>query len=450
LNRWLVLTEGKSVGLFDPLDLVRPPFMLRDGAWTVAERWIELLQPTVVVAAVRPWLAAAVAEATAWHLNRVPAGDTPDDVWILNGLVNPAEDPRWNNLSLPPLFTWSEGETQVMRLPSTAFAGVLPGLRPWIESGAQSAIPVSPVPPTASLPLQAPSGPWHLVNGLNKRLLFDWQLWNRSALRRVSAEHDPEAEGRLGIVVLGEESVWRGRDVLLHPHVVIDARSGPVWLDDGVEIESFARIDGPAYIGAGTSLLGGKLTGGGVLGPGCKIGGEWEAAIAQGFANKAHAGFFGHGILGEWVNLGAMTTNSDLKNTYGTVRVERQGIGVETGLMKVGSYLADHTKTGIGTLIPTGAAWGVGVNLFGGGLGPKSIPSFIWGDPGALTEHHLDRMLTTADVAVSRRAGMLERIGRPAKLTEPQSQVLRTVFERTARMRADFLSRRSSGHSTRG
>ncbi|MEW5700866.1 MAG: hypothetical protein AB1792_01365 [Candidatus Zixiibacteriota bacterium] len=448
MNRWLIVTEGGGAGRFDPLDLVRPGFLLRDGAFTVAQRWMELLRPAAVSVSVRPWLAASVAEETGWDVNRLPAGPLPDDLWVFSGVSVPVDDPRWADLSFPPRFVWDEGGAVAMRFPAASVADVLARLRPWIESGAQSAAPIAIRESSGTLPLYAPAGLWHLISELPTRLAFDWQLWNR--WQRPSATgYDPELESRQGSVVLGRESVWRGRDVVLHPHVVIDARTGPVWLDDGVVIESFTRLDGPAYVGRGTSLLGGKLTGGCALGPGCKIGGEWEASIAQGFVNKAHAGFFGHGYLGEWVNLGAMTTNSDLKNTYGSVRIARGDETVDTGLMKVGSYLADHTKTGIGTLIPTGATWGAGVNLFGGGLGPKSLPSFVWGEPTALAEHDLAKMLKTAGVAVFRRAAVLERVGRPTKLTAAQAEALRAVYARTAGERGEFLSqwraRRSAG-----
>ncbi len=156
--------------------------------------------------------------------------------------------------------------------------------------------------------------------------------------------------------------------------------------------------------------------------------------------NKAHAGFFGHGILGEWVNLGAMTTNSDLKNNYGTVRVKRGDADAETGLIKVGSFIADHSKTGIGTLIPTGATWGVGVNYFGGNMAPKHLPSFVWGDGNTLVEHRIDKMLATANAALKRRSSVLTQLGRSEQLSEGEISILQSIFNNSAQSRSAIIT----------
>ena len=101
--------------------------------------------------------------------------------------------------------------------------------------------------------------------------------------------------------------------------VVIDAEHGPVYLDEGAEIHPFTRIEGPCYVGKKSILLGAKCREGNSIGPFCRIGGEVEESIIQGYSNKYHDGFLGHAYVGEWVNLGALTTNSDLKNDYSTV-----------------------------------------------------------------------------------------------------------------------------------
>jgi UDP-N-acetylglucosamine diphosphorylase/glucosamine-1-phosphate N-acetyltransferase len=288
------------------------------------------------------------------------------------------------------------------------------------------------------MPFRALDGLWNLIEHLSEQLAFDAALWRRMhkyPLRRI---HAPAK----GVHVVGDAKALQiGRNVRIFPQNVLNTETGPIILDDDVTLEPFNRIDGPAYVGKGTSLLGGKFTSGTAIGPGCKIGGEWEASIAQGFVNKAHAGFFGHGMLGEWVNLGAMTTNSDLKNNYGTVRVNRAGAETETGLIKVGSFVADHCKTGIGTLIPTGATWGAGVNYFGGDLAPKNIPAFVWGAQGKLVEHKLEKMTATANAAMKRRSGILKNLGRHDHLSDAETALLAQLFAETAGARADFLRR---------
>jgi len=139
---------------------------------------------------------------------------------------------------------------------------------------------------------------------------------------------------------------------------VLDAGNGPIVVERDALIEPHSFIAGPCWIGAGTHVLGGKLGGGVSLGPVCRVAGEVEESIFQGFANKRHHGFVGHSIVGAWANLGALTTTSDLKNNYGPVRVSIGGKVHDTGESKVGAFLGDHVKTAIGTLLTTGAVAG--------------------------------------------------------------------------------------------
>jgi hypothetical protein len=133
-----------------------------------------------------------------------------------------------------------------------------------------------------------------------------------------------------------------------------------------------------------------------------------ESSVWQGYANKRHHGFVGHSVIGEWVNLGALTTTSDLKNNYGDVRVWIDGHEVDSHSPKVGAFVGAHVMTGIGSLLPTGAAIGVAANLFGGGrFAPKQVPAFAWWDGERMHEHELERCLATARVAASRRGRTL-------------------------------------------
>lgn len=412
MKRWLILAEGESAGQFDPLDQTRPCFGIRDGAFTNAERWITLLKPVAVTVEIRESVATVAREL----FTRLADG-RPDEIWTIEGMVQPRSDPMWQRTSIAD-FEWTSRRCRVTKVSSK---------------------PQSKTPTPQALPLRALDGPWNIIEHLVEQLAFDFALWKRRYGASIRKPHAPSK----GVFVIGDpKSLWVGRSAKIHPQNVLNTETGPIILDQDVVLEPFNRIDGPAYIGSGTSLLGGKFTGGTALGPGCKIGGEWEASIAQGFVNKAHAGFFGHGILGEWVNLGAMTTNSDLKNNYGTVRVNRSGGDVETGLIKVGSFFADHCKTGIGTLIPTGATWGVGVNYFGGDLAPKSLPPFVWGDRNNLAEHRLEQMTKTANVAMKRRAETLEHLGRRDHLSDSERSLLTELFSASKSIREEFLKQR--------
>jgi hypothetical protein len=141
---------------------------------------------------------------------------------------------------------------------------------------------------------------------------------------------------------------------------------------------TFTRLVGPLAVARDTRIAGGKV-GGSAIGPRCVVHGEVAASVFLGYSNKAHDGFLGHSVLGRWVNLGASTITSNLKNTYGPIRLTLHGVRHETGLMFLGSLFGDHVKTAIGTMLPTGCVVGTGANLFGTKRPPAEVPAFAWG-----------------------------------------------------------------------
>ncbi|HEX6559518.1 MAG TPA: putative sugar nucleotidyl transferase [Longimicrobiales bacterium] len=217
--------------------------------------------------------------------------------------------------------------------------------------------------------------------------------------------------------VMGKYPLICGDDVIVEPGVVFEVSGGPVWLDDGVRVQAGSRVVGPMYVGKDTTLLGGSYTHCSI-GPKCKVHGEIEASVVLGYSNKSHDGFLGHAYVGKWVNLGALTTNSDLKNNYSTVRVHTPHGTVDTGQIKFGSLIGDHVKTAIGTLLNTGTVIGPGANVFGG-MPPKHVPPFHWGDG----EYELDKFLETAQRVMQRREvalsaaqrGLLTRVYQDAR-----------------------------------
>lgn len=222
------------------------------------------------------------------------------------------------------------------------------------------------------------------------------------------------------VSAIGKPLLALGRNVRFEPGVVLDFSEGPIWLDDDVVVRAFTRLAGPAYVGKQSTLLGGPYTGVSI-GPVCKVHGEMEATVVLGYSNKAHDGFLGHAYLGRWVNLGAMTTNSDLKNNYGPVRLWTPDGEVDTREMKIGCFLGDHVKTGIGALLNTGTVVGPGSNLFGTDQPPKYVPAFSWGSGDQLVEYRFDKFIATAQTAMSRRN---------VQLSEKQRELLRVAWER--------------------
>jgi carbonic anhydrase/acetyltransferase-like protein (isoleucine patch superfamily) len=249
-----------------------------------------------------------------------------------------------------------------------------------------------------------------LADHPGKKIGYLWDLI-------VGLKDDLEEDLRvLGARVLGE----------IHPSAVLYAKENML-IEEGVEVEAGAVLDarsGPIYIGKGTvirphSYLRGPLS----IGPQCRIGGEVTHSIFLGYANKAHYGFIGHSYIGEWVNLGAGTTNSNLKNNYGTVKVQVNGKLIDSGQQFLGCFIGDYAKTGIGTLINTGTVIGLGANVLGGKLTPKYIPDFQWDEK---TKYRLDDFLKAA-------AAMMGRRGR--KLSGEETARLEKVFRSTVKRR---------------
>lgn len=200
-------------------------------------------------------------------------------------------------------------------------------------------------------------------------------------------------------------NLWIAPSARIEPMVVADTTLGPVVIDEDAVITAFSRLEGPCYIGPKSQIYGAKIRAGTSIGPQCRVGGEVEASILHGYSNKYHDGFLGHSYVGEWGNLGAGTHNSDLRNDYGEVTVTVAGVPVPTGMSKVGCFLGDHTKTGLGTLFNTGTSVGAFCNLLPAGrFAPKYVPSFTSWWNGSLREAFtLEQLLTTAEIAMNRR-----------------------------------------------
>jgi len=213
-----------------------------------------------------------------------------------------------------------------------------------------------------------------------------------------------------GAHLIKPESVHVARGARVMAGAVLNAEGGPVVIRENALIEPLATIEGPAAVGESAIVrAGAKIRAGTSIGPVCRVGGEVAETVFQGYANKQHDGFLGHSFVGEWVNLGANTNNSDLKNTYTPVRTYRSARdflekkGEDSGQLLLGLQLADFTKTGISTSFTTGALVGIGCNLYGTELMPAYVSSFVWGSSGAFQEHRIDPMVATAARAMERR-----------------------------------------------
>ena len=239
------------------------------------------------------------------------------------------------------------------------------------------------VPSGATWSGPSEDGPAQSVRGISLRQSSDLitaleQLLPADCLGFAAAEADPVPAGSL---VLGDAALVLCRGAAVEPGVVFDTRGGAIVLEHGVEVRHGTRLEGPLYAGERTRLLGGHLRAS-VFGPRCSVKGEVSTTLMLGYANKSHDGFVGHSVVGHWVNLGAGTTTSNLKNTYGDISLDIAGVRLTTGRQFLGSLIGDHAKIAIGTMLPTGAVIGAGANLFGSTAAPKYLPAMAWGASG--------------------------------------------------------------------
>lgn len=262
--------------------------------------------------------------------------------------------------------------------------------------------------------------PWELIQRNGEELRNDFRILrkNQSAAKKKIRKYP-------GVYLLNEEHVFIGENTVIKPGVVIDAEEGPVYIGKNVTIMPFSSIEGPACIGDHSVVkTGAKIYHDTSIGPVCKVGGEIEASIIHGYSNKQHDGFLGHSYLGAWVNCGAGTVTSDLKNNYGSVKVYVNGEPIDSGMQFVGVTIGDHSKTAVNSTFNTGTVIGVSSNIFGTGFPPKYVPSFSWGAAGeTFTTYNAEKA-----IGVARKVMIRRRIA----LTDAEEILFRTIFELTS------------------
>ena len=389
------LFEDAQVAALEPLALTRPAFELRCGMSTLADKQHRLFESISLGVLVRPHLAPLYARC---H----PAVTVNDFEWLRAGptvFVNA----RW----LPPLRAIHFNDPALFT--GGPHLGILDGEIAYavltldeLENFTPEQLDEHLADWKSSLPHRSASGRlirylWELVDLNPEQIASDF----------LAACGSQQTIGRPATLTLVGRSDWLCVDptARIDPFVVADTTNGPVIIDRDAVVTSFTRLEGPCYVGPRTHLFGANIRGGTTLGPNCRIGGEVECSIIQGHANKYHDGFLGHSYLGEWINLGAGTHTSDLRNDYGEVSVMSNGVRVATRRSKVGSFIGDHTKTGLGTLLNTGSNIGAFCQLLPSGeLLPRHVPSFCLVAHGRLTDtDELTTLFATAVRAMGRR-----------------------------------------------
>ncbi len=403
------LVEDEAVAHFLPLVWTRPIFDLRLGVHTLWEKHRRYWGSRVEFQAwVRPFLARWTAETYGIEVNRWDVA-TEAVLWVNARWIPTEAQVRALRETRGPASWWAGSEWLALRLEGEA---------------------ISRWDPHRWSPGQVPDS-WPRIHWPEARLLR--RLWELISIGALELDRELEAfplgtvEGRLhgGVALLAPERVYIAPGAVVYPGTVLNAEGGPIVLDEGAEVGELAAIRGPCYIGPHSQVrMGALLYGGTSIGPVCKVGGEIAMSTFQGYANKAHEGHLGHAWIGSWVNLGAGTHNSNLKNDYHPVRIwdAVEGRFVDSGQQFLGLFAADHVKSGIGVTFNTGTVVGVGANVFGAGFPRTYLPSFSWGGAGGLSTYRLDRFLAMAERMMARRN---------RQLGDAERELLCYVFEAT-------------------
>jgi UDP-N-acetylglucosamine diphosphorylase/glucosamine-1-phosphate N-acetyltransferase len=404
----LCVFEDERYENFLPLTYTKATFELICGSKTLLERAVETLKPQRVLLVTRDYLRKKLEERTGFTVNEA---EVEGDVLVVNGrlLVDSRALSILGSLKLGEALT-SGGSLVAMRLGEGVARGAIANrvFEPRLVKSFASVREVD---------LKLVEYPWQLIE-LTSELLGE-----------VSSLG--ERYGGDQIKVLGDPSMLRtAGEVRVEGPVVVDVTKGPVYIGRDCEIEGYTKIEGPAYIGDGCTIRGAYVRSKCYIGKVCRIGvgSELEKTIISGYTNKQHLGFIGHSYVGEWVNIGAGTNVSDLKNTYGTVKVTVRGARVDTGLMKLGCFVGDYVKTSIGTQIYSGKKIGPFSHVHG--FVYEDVPPFtIWAK--SLGAEPVELALESA---IETQKRMYERRGVPQ--TEADAELVRKLFELTAEERA--------------
>lgn len=263
---------------------------------------------------------------------------------------------------------------------------------------------------------------------------YPWEVFTNNE-RAIREDFDLITAGRKSKPLNGTNKFAGEKNIFLEEGAkvecsILNATTGPIYIGKNAEVMEGCLIRGPFALGEEATLkMGAKVYGATTIGPYSKVGGEVNNSVIFGYSNKAHDGFLGNSVIGEWCNLGADTNNSNLKNNYGKVKIWSYALEemLDTGLQFCGLFMGDHSKCGINTMFNTGTVVGVNANIFGGDFPINFIPSFSWGGAEEFEDYRLDKALDVAENMMARRN---------VKFTREDRNILSHIFHLAKRNRA--------------
>jgi len=381
---------------FEPFALTRPIGETRAGALLLRERWARALGLPVAGHVTSSFLAGFD------EPDAAPVADTSDipaGSWLVNARFAPSLEAATQGDVLS-----ANGRVAALRLPSPISIASLRGGAARLDDIAARGQRL------ADARGRWLDNVWDYIAFLPEMLSEDIPLLGADLAQGTPA----------GAIRIGDHGLYVEPGAVVEPHVCFDLTAGPVLLRAGSHIQAFTRLCGPVYVGGGSTVTTDRIAVASI-GEVCKVHGEVSNVIFIGHANKGHDGFIGHSILGRWVNLGAGTITSNLKNTYGTVQLWTPDGIRETGMQFFGTLFGDHAKTGIGLRLTTGTVIGAGANVYGTVMPPKAVAPWGWGEAGSLAAYRAEKFLQVAERMMARRH---------VTLSESSKQQLLASYER--------------------
>lgn len=366
MSRLVCLEPADPEPAWHPFAGARPLAELRAGAWRIRDRWAGILGLDEV--AIMGDHAAEFADVDSAPV--LPKGSVEGPAVVARSDFAPSGQA----LEL-------EGSVRRLVHEGRTVAWIVPAGATWNGNDETG--------PTLEIDGMTLQGSWDLITALEHLLVPD-------CTDALATGPDPVPDGCMVLGNPGDVACFGAR---VEPGVIFDVRHGPIVLEQDVEVLAGTRLEGPLFAGPGSLLLGGVIRHS-AIGPACRVHGEVTACVFLGYANKSHDGFLGHSVIGQWVNLGAGTITSNLKNTYGEVRLDLPGGALPTGRMNLGTLFGDHVKTAIGTLLSTGTVIGTGANVLGTSP-PRWVAPFSWGATGTFLDR--DRFIKVAKRVMPRR-----------------------------------------------
>ena len=389
--RNIILFDDESREQMLPLSYTRPVAELRTGIFTIRERWEKLLKGTA-------------SYITSDYLTERFPMHLEDDNIVLNGAVMPNDRlVRLIEQLDPNEALMDDGNLIAARLNRHQFENLLRDESIEEISGIE----------LGDTPFIHLSYPWDLFLYLRATIEYDFNLITKG---RTSQNIPTNNQ------VIAADNIFLEEGAQVNC-AILNAQSGPIYIGKNAQVMEGSIIRGPVTIGEGSIIkMGAKIYGPTAIGPECRVGGELKEVVILGYSNKAHDGYLGNSIIGEWCNLGAGTTTSNLKNNYSNVKMWDYSTTSmrDTGLQLLGLVMGDHSKAGIQTMFNTGTIVGVACNIFGAGFPPKFIASFSWGGAAGLSTHRVEDAIATAKKVMARR---------DIEFSSQDETILRKVYE---------------------